>query len=88
MTKLPVVFDQAAPIPVHVLNKGGSLIAGRDTRLVAQGDEGEATFFAEFDSTEIAAWLTSFDTDRYYARSDVFELMVDTQANDGVNWNG
>jgi predicted amidohydrolase len=73
-------------IPGEVLNKGGSLIAGPDTRVIAQAGEGEETLFAELDLAEVAEELTSLDTDGHYARPDVFELTVDTRMKDGVNW--
>jgi predicted amidohydrolase len=73
-------------IPGEVLNRGGSLIAAPDTRVIAQAGEGEETLFAQIELTEIAEGLTSLDTDGHYARPDVFELTVDTRAKDGVNW--
>jgi predicted amidohydrolase len=73
-------------IPAQVLNRGGSLIAAPDTRVIAQAGEGEETLLAELDLGEISAGLTSLDTDGHYARHDVFELTVETRAKDGVNW--
>ena len=73
-------------IPGEVLNRGGSLIAAPDTRVIAQAGEGEVTLLAELDLGEVAAGLTSLDTDGHYARPDVFELTVDTKAKDGVTW--
>lgn len=73
-------------IPAEVLNRGGSLIAGPDTRVIAQAGEGEETLLAELDLGEVGAGLTSLDTDGHYARHDVFELTVDTRAKDGVVW--
>jgi nitrilase len=73
-------------IPVDVLNRGGSLIAAPDTRVIAQAGEGEETLLAELDLAEVGAGLTSLDTDGHYARPDVFELHVDTRAKDGVRW--
>lgn len=75
-------------IPGEVLNRGGSLIAAPDTRVIAQAGEGEETLFADLDLTEIAAGLANLDTDGHYARPDVFELTVDTGAKEGVNWDG
>lgn len=74
-------------IPAEVLNRGGSLIAGPDTRVIAQAGEGEETLLAELDLGEVGAGLTSLDTDGHYARHDVFELTVDTRAKDGVVWS-
>ncbi len=73
-------------IPGEVLNRGGSLIAAPDTRVIAQGGEGEETLFAELDLAEVAEGLTNLDTDGHYSRPDVFELTVDTRAKDGVTW--
>jgi predicted amidohydrolase len=73
-------------IPGEVLNKGGSLIAAPDTRVIAQAGEGEETLLAELDLGEVGAGLTNLDTDGHYARPDVFELTVDTRAKDGVIW--
>ena len=70
----------------EVLNKGGSMIAAPDARVVAQAGEGEEILFAELDLNERGQNLTSLDTDGHYSRPDVFELNVDTQAKDGVNW--
>ena len=74
-------------IPSEVLNKGGSLIAAPDTRVIAQAGEGEETLLAKLDLDEVAAGLTSLDTDGHYARPDVFELRVDVRAKEGVQWN-
>lgn len=73
-------------IPAQVLNRGGSLIAAPDTRLIAQAGEGEETLYAELDLAEVGEGLTNLDTDGHYARPDVFELTVDTRAKDGVAW--
>ena len=73
-------------IPGEVLNRGGSLIAAPDTRMIAQAGEGEETLMAELDLAEVAAGLASLDTDGHYARPDVFELTVDTRAKEGVEW--
>jgi len=73
-------------IPGEVLNRGGSLIAAPDTRVIAHAGEGEETLLAELDLGEVSAGLTNLDTDGHYARPDVFELTVDTRAKDGVAW--
>lgn len=73
-------------IPGEVLNRGGSLIAAPDTRVIAQAGEGEETLFAEVDLAEVAEGLANLDTDGHYARPDVFELTVDTRAKGGVKW--
>lgn len=74
-------------IPSEVLNKGGSLIAAPDTRVIAQAGEGEETLLAELDLDEVAAGLANLDTDGHYARPDIFELKVDTTAKEGIRWN-
>lgn len=73
-------------ISAEVLNRGGSLIAAPDTRVIAQAGEGEETLFVELDLAEVAEGLANLDTDGHYARPDVFELTVDTKAKDGVIW--
>jgi predicted amidohydrolase len=73
-------------IPAEVLNKGGSLIAAPNTRVIAQAGEGEETLFAELDLAEVGEGLTNLDTDGHYARPDVFELSVDTRVKEGVEW--
>ncbi|MEO1047649.1 MAG: carbon-nitrogen hydrolase family protein [Pseudomonadota bacterium] len=70
-----------------VLNRGGSMIAAPDARVVAQAGEGEEILFAELDLDERGQNLTSLDTDGHYSRPDVFELKVDARAKDGVTWN-
>ena len=66
-----------------VLNKGGSMIAAPDARVVAQagaGDSGgEEILFAELDLNERGQNLTSLDTDGHYSRPDGFERTVDTR---------
>ena len=70
----------------EALNRGGSLIAAPDARVLAQAGEGEEMLFAELDLTQIEEGLASLDTDGHYSRPDVFELHVDTGSKDGVNW--
>jgi predicted amidohydrolase len=74
-------------IPSEILNRGGSLIAAPDTRVIAQAGEGEETLFAQLDLGEVAEGVTNLDTDGHYARPDVFELNVDARAREGVRWN-
>ena len=74
-------------IPGGVLNRGGSLIAAPDTRVIAQAGEGDETLLAELDLAEVVEGLTNLDTDGHYARPDVFDLTVDTRARDVVMWN-
>ena len=83
----PEARELFAAIEGDVLNRGGSLIAAPDARVVAQAGEGEEILFAELDVSERGQNLTSLDTDGHYSRPDVFELTVDTRAKDGVNWN-
>jgi predicted amidohydrolase len=74
-------------IPGQILNRGGSLIAAPDTRVIAQAGVGEETLLAELDLGEVGAGLANLDTDGHYARADVFELTVDTRAKEGIRWN-
>ena len=69
-----------------VLNKGGSLIAAPDARVIVQAGEEEEILYADLDLSEIGQNLTSLATDGHYSRPDVFELSVDTRAKDGVEW--
>lgn len=70
-----------------VLNRGGSLIAAPDARVVAQAGEGEEILRAELDLDEIGHGLASLDTDGHYSRPDVFELKVEIRSRLGVNWH-
>jgi predicted amidohydrolase len=70
-----------------VLNRGGSLIAAPDARVIAQAGAGEEILYAQLDLSEIGESLASLDTDGHYARPDVFELTVDTREKEGVRWN-
>ena len=71
----------------NVLNRGGSLIAAPDARIVTQAGAGEEILYATLDLSEIGATLTSLDTDGHYSRPDVFELSVDTRPKNGVRWS-
>lgn len=82
----PEARELLEAIPGEVLNHGGSLIAAPDARVIAQAGEGEETLLAEIDLTEVATGLTSLDTDGHYARPDVFELIVDKRAREGLKW--
>ncbi len=73
-------------IEADVLNKGGSFIAAPDARIVAQASEGEEILHAQLDLSERDEGLASLDTDGHYSRPDVFELLVDTNAKNGVTW--
>lgn len=75
-----------AAMPDGQLNKGRSMIAGPDGRVIAQAGEGEETLIAEVDLAEIGAALTSLDTDGHYSRPDIFELRVNTAEQPGVRW--
>ena len=73
-------------IPGDVLNRGGSLIAAPDTRVIARAGKGEEMLLAELDLAEVGEGLGNLDTDGHYARPDVFGLTVDTRRKDGVEW--
>lgn len=72
-------------IPGEVLNRGGSLIAAPDARMIAQAGEEEETLLAELDLAEVVEGLANLDTDGHYSRPDVFELNVDLRPKGGVN---
>lgn len=74
-------------IPTEILNRGGSLIAAPDARIIAQAGESAETLLAELDLGEIGQGLASLDTDGHYSRPDVFELSVNTRSMMGVNWH-
>lgn len=78
------LIESIAP---EILNKGGSLIAAPDARVVAQAGEGAEILRAELDLDEIGRGLAALDTDGHYSRPDVFELTVDTRSRLGVNWH-
>jgi len=86
MTKLTVAPFQAAPVPLELPDRASSLIAAPDTRVIAQAGEGEETLFADLDLAEVGEVLTNLDTDRHFARPDVFELTVDRPAQAKVVW--
>lgn len=69
------------------LNRGGSLIAAPDARVIVQAGEGEEILHAELELSEIGQGLASLDTDGHYSRPDVFELKVSTRDQSGVNWH-
>ena len=69
------------------LNRGRSLIAAPDARVVAQAGEGEEILVAEINLAEIAEGLANLDTDGHYSRPDVFELNISTRDRSGVNWH-
>lgn len=73
-------------IPEGPLNRGGSLIAAPDARILAQAGEGEETLHAALDLAEIAESLASLDVDGHYSRPDVFSLSVDRREQQGVSW--
>ena len=73
-------------IEVEVLNRGGSLIAAPDARVLTQACEGDETLHATLDLDEIGAGLASLDADGHYSRPDVFTLTVDRTQRDGVVW--
>lgn len=71
-------------IPNEALNRGGSLIAAPDARVVAQAGEGEEILRTELNLREIEAGLASLDTDGHYSRPDIFELNINVRQQDGV----
>ena len=73
-------------IPSDVLNTGGSLIAAPDASVIAQAGEGEEVLTATLDLSAREEGLASLDPDGHYSRPDVFELLVDSKAKNGVEW--
>ena len=71
-------------MPAGQLQRGGSLIAGPDGRVIAQAGDGEELLVATLDLSEIGAARASLDTDGHYARPDIFELRVDRRPRDGI----
>ncbi|HUQ13838.1 MAG TPA: carbon-nitrogen hydrolase family protein [Novosphingobium sp.] len=75
-------------IGTEALNRGGSVIAAPDARVLAQAGEGEETLHATLDLAEIGGALAALDSDGHYSRPDVFTLTVDAKPRDGVVWSG
>ena len=64
--------------PATVLSRGGSCIVGPLGQILAGPDyDGECILTAEIDLNEIARGKFDFDAVGYYARPDVFRLVVD-----------
>ncbi|WP_438725622.1 carbon-nitrogen hydrolase family protein [Parasphingorhabdus sp. DH2-15] len=69
------------------LQSGGSQIVAPDTSILAQAGSQSEIIIAELDMEQIGEALTSLDTDGHYSRPDIFELSVNTKAQDGVVWS-
>jgi len=70
------------------LQFGGSLIAAPDASILAQAGAQQEILTAELDLDMIGEGLAALDTDGHYSRPDIFELTVDQNPKDGVNWDG
>jgi len=73
-------------IPDGQLQFGGSQIIAPDGEILAEAGAQKEVIIADIDVSACARELASLDTDGHYARPDVFELRVDTNAKNGVVW--
>lgn len=71
-------------IPDGPLQHGGSLIVGPDGAVLAQAGAAPAMLVATLDLARRNEELAALDVDGHYARPDVFELVVDRSARNGV----
>ncbi|NBZ86458.1 carbon-nitrogen hydrolase family protein [Stagnihabitans tardus] len=71
--------------PSTVMMRGGSVIVSPLGRILAGPDfSGETILYAEIDPSEVLRAKFDFDVTGHYARPDVFQLVVDTEAKPAV----
>lgn len=78
------LFDE---IGGDFLDRGGSMIIGSDSRVIASAGNGEETIHAVLDLGEIGEARAVLDVDGHYSRPDVFNLHVNRDPKDGVIWS-
>ncbi|TPG15649.1 carbon-nitrogen hydrolase family protein [Sphingomonas oligophenolica] len=72
-------------MPDGQLQHGGSVIAGPDGVVLTEAGSDADVLMATLDLTHRDAELAALDVDGHYARPDVFELVVDRAARNGVS---
>jgi nitrilase len=77
-------YDLLSAMPDGQLQFGGSLIVGPDAAILAEAGTQSALLMADCDVDLRDAALAALDTDGHYSRPDIFELVVDRRARDGV----
>ncbi len=77
-------WDLLSTMPEGRLKAGGSAILAPDARYLAGPALEPCILVADLDPTEVTRGHLVMDTAGHYARPDVFELRVHTEARDGV----
>ncbi|MDZ7588314.1 MAG: hypothetical protein U5J78_03880 [Parasphingorhabdus sp.] len=73
-------------MPDGQLQRGSSLIIAPDARNLTQAGSDAALLTATVALAERDEALAALDSDGHYSRPDVFELTINTAAQDGVLW--